>query len=176
MAPGTVICPSCGFKNQAPLAGDRCASCGAQVQAELRSLGGSGGAPKRRTFSVAWFLVAVGITAVLTGAVVVGLPLVLPVLDFEGSAGMLVSIPVWFAAGFLVGLIAPMRTYSEPAVAAFLVAGPTVWFLIQSETVKTMPVWTYLLLAAVGVLFSLIGARAGERVQMGGPSLPKAIG
>jgi CDP-diglyceride synthetase len=82
---------------------------------------------------------------------------------------MLVAIPVWFGAGVLVGLISPGKTFMEPVIATFLVAIPTVFLLLRSETVKTMPVFMYVLLAALGLLFSLIGAYAGERIQMGPP-------
>ena len=65
----------------------------------------------------------------LTAALVVGLPMVVPLFDFEGSAGMLVSIPVWFVGGMLVGLISPGKTFIEPVVASFLIAVPTAMFL-----------------------------------------------
>ncbi len=35
-----------------------------------------------------------------------------------------------------------------------------------------MPLFMYLLLAAIGVMFSLIGTYAGERIQMGPPPKP----
>jgi hypothetical protein len=38
--------------------------------------------------------------------------------------------------------------------------------------VKTMPAFMYVLLSVLGVLFTLIGAYIGERIQMGPP--PKA--
>jgi hypothetical protein len=102
-------------------------------------------------------------------AVVVGLPLVIPFFDFEGSAGMMVSIPVWFAGGVLIGLISPGRTMIEPVIATFLVALPTVFLLYQSQTVKTLPLFMYCLLAAVGLLFTLVGSYLGERIQLGPP-------
>jgi len=120
-------------------------------------------------FSLVWFAISVGIMAVLTTAVVIGLPLVIPLLDLEGSAGMIVSIPVWFAGGILIGLISPGRTFIEPVVATFLVALPSAFLLFQSQTVKTLPLFMYLLLAAVGVLFTLVGSYLGERIQLGPP-------
>jgi RsiW-degrading membrane proteinase PrsW (M82 family) len=101
-----------------------------------------------------------------------GLPMVVPALDFEGSAGMMISIPVWFVGGMLTGLISPGKTFVEPVVAVFLVAIPTAFLLFRSQTVKTMPWWMYALMSALGVLFTLIGAYLGERIQMGPP--PKA--
>ena len=52
---------------------------------------------------------------------------------------------------------------------AFLVALPTVYYLVRSETVRTMPVFMYVIMSLIGVLFSLIGAYLGERIQMGAP-------
>jgi drug/metabolite transporter (DMT)-like permease len=108
----------------------------------------------------------------MTAALVMGLPMVIPALDFEGSAGMLVSIPVWFLGGLLIGLISPGRTFIEPVVAVFLVALPTAFLLFMGQTVKTMPAFMYMLMSVLGVLFTLIGSYLGERVQLGPP--PKA--
>lgn len=116
-----------------------------------------------------WFAVSLGISAVMTAALVMGLPMVIPTLDFEGSAGMLVSIPVWFLGGFLIGLISPGRTFIEPMVAVFLVAVPTAFLLYVNQTVKTMPAFMYVLMSALGVLFALIGSYLGERIQLGPP-------
>jgi hypothetical protein len=168
--PKQLVCPSCGHKNAVPLANNRCVSCGAAID-DLD-------APRARreetderysqnAFNGVWFLVALTVTGVLTAAFVMGLPMVVRALDFEGSAGMMVAIPVWFASGVLLGLISPGKTFLEPVVATFLVAIPTVILLVRSQTVKTMPVFMYVLMAALGVLFALIGAYAGERIQMG---------
>lgn len=160
-------CPACGHEATAVQLPRRCGSCGAAVRDLLRQRANEERYQDR--FSIVWFLIAVGVTSILTAAVIIGLPIVVRALDFEGSAGMMVAVPVWFASGLLVGLISPGRTFAEPAVAATLVAGPTVYFLIQSETVKTMPLFLYLLMAALGIFFATIGAYAGERVQMGPP-------
>jgi hypothetical protein len=123
-------------------------------------------------FSLSWMLISLLVQGVLTAALVVGLPMVLTALDFEGSNGMLVTIPVWFLGGLLVGMISPGKTFIEPVVASFFVAMPTVLFLVRSQTVRTMPGFMYVILALVGVFFTLIGAYIGERIQMGPP--PKA--
>jgi hypothetical protein len=170
-----IICPSCGFANTPPLANHRCASCGAKVE-ELKPLLTRQEELERRyqqeSFSPTWFLVSIAIMIVTTAAFVMGLPMVVPALDFEGSAGMMVSIPVWFFGGMLIGLVSPGRTFIEPMIAVFLVAMPTAFILYSNQTVKTMPAFMYVLLSALGVLFTLIGAYVGERIQMGPP--PKA--
>jgi hypothetical protein len=118
-------------------------------------------------FSVLWCGIAIIVQAVLTAALVIGLPMVVTQLDFEGSHGMIVSIPVWFLGGMLLGMISPGKTFAEPAVASFLVAIPTVFVLVKSETVRAMPLFMYVIMALIGVMFTLIGAYLGERIQMG---------
>ena len=167
-----IICPSCGFKNTAPLPNNRCVSCGAKIDDLKRVLSRQEELERRyqqEGFSPLWFGVSLVVMGVLTAAIVMGLPMVVPALDFEGSAGMIMAIPVWFVAGLLVGLISPGKTFIEPVVASFLIAIPTAFLLFRSQTVKTMPAFMYILMGALGVLFTLIGAYIGERIQMGPP-------
>jgi len=89
-----IICPSCGFANSAPLANSRCASCGAKVEDVKRSLTREEELERRyqqESFSITWFMVSIAIMLVTTAAFVMGLPMVIPALDFEGSAGMMVN-------------------------------------------------------------------------------------
>lgn len=172
----TIVCPSCSYKNSLPLPNDRCVSCGAHVEAPA-SRGLTAEDMERRYrqdgFNLLWFAIAVVVEAVLTTALVFGLPTVVPLLDFEGQAGMGVALPVWFVGGMLVGLISPGRTFVEPVVAAFLVAIPTAYWLHANQVVKTMPWWMYVLMCALGILFTLVGSYIGERIQMGPP--PKTV-
>jgi len=136
----------------------------------LRSSSGSGAT--REGFSIVWCFIALVVQAVLTAALVVGLPMVAPALDFEGSNGMVVAIPVWFVGGMLLGMISPGKTFIEPVVASFMVAIPTVFYLARGQTVRTMPLFMYVIMALIGVLFTLIGTYIGERIQMGPPPKP----
>jgi hypothetical protein len=166
----TIHCPFCGVSNALPLTQDRCASCGGKIEDAKVHLNRHEEGERRyqqEGFSAPWCGISLLIVGVLTAAIVIGVPMVVPALDFEGSAGMLVSIPVWFASGMLVGLISPGKTFLEPVVATFLVAMPTAFMLFQGQTVKTMPAFMYVLMSALGVLFSLIGSYAGERLQVG---------
>ena len=116
-----------------------------------------------------WLLIAFVVQAVLTGALIFGLPMVVSMLDFEGQNGMLMCIPVWSLGGMLVGMISPGRTFIEPAVASLLVAIPSTFLLIQSQTVRSMPLFLYVIFAGIGILLTLIGAYIGERIQLGPP-------
>ncbi|HVY45143.1 MAG TPA: hypothetical protein VHB21_04650 [Minicystis sp.] len=170
--PNAVVCPSCGHKNSPPPANGRCVSCGATMT-ELKVSRSPSAERQRRYqqegFSLVWMLIALLVQAVLTAALVIGLPMVVGSLDFEGSNGMVVSIPVWFVGGMLLGMISPGKTFIEPVVASFLVAIPTVFYLVRTQTVRTMPLFMYIIMAGIGVMFTLIGAYIGERIQMGPP-------
>jgi MFS family permease len=169
------VCPSCGFAKNAQGA-TRCASCGAKIE-ELTS--------RTKTYAemmesryqqeginLSWLFIAFAVQGVLTGAIIFGLPMIIRAIDFEGGNGMALCIPVWFLGGLLVGMISPGRTFIEPVVASLLVAIPTTMVLHHYETVRTMPVFLYAIMAAIGVLFTLIGAYIGERIQLGPPPKP----
>ncbi len=125
-------------------------------------------------FSIAWAGIALLVQAVLTAAIVVGLPMVVSSLDFEGRYGMMIAVPVWFTGGILLGMISPGKTVAEPVVATLLVAIPTVFQLMRSQTVRTLPLFMYVILALIGVMFTMVGSYIGERIQMGPP--PKRAG
>jgi len=168
-----VNCPSCGARNQP--AARRCASCGAAIE-ELKPIHGEERGRGRRYqqegFSVLWAGIALVVQAVLSGAIIVALPQAVGALDFEGYNGMTLSIPVWFVGGLLVGLISPGKCFIEPVVAALMVAIPTGFYLYQGQTVRTMPWFMYIIMGLIGVMFTLVGAYVGERIQMGPPPKP----
>ncbi|MGK4008735.1 hypothetical protein WMF31_39370 [Sorangium sp. So ce1036] len=170
-----IVCPSCGANNASVTASGRCIACGARMDS-LRPAQSSDFERQRRYqqegFSILWCLIALVLQSVLTAALIGGLPMLVQQLDFEGSNGMIVAIPVWFLGGTLLGMISPGKTFLEPVVASLLVAIPTVFYLLQSQTVRTMPLFMYVIMALIGVLFTLIGAYLGERIQLGPP--PKA--
>ena len=172
MAAKPAVCPSCGFA-KSPVGSSRCASCGAKIE-DLGKVKRTREEELERRYqqegvSMQWMFIAFAVQGVLTAALIFGLPLVLTMLDFEGGNGMLVCIPVWFVGGLLVGMISPARTFIEPMVASLLVAMPTTFLLVQSQTVRTMPTFLYAILGAIGILFTLIGAYIGERIQLGPP-------
>ena len=173
--PSSMVCPSCGAKNAPVPSNGRCVSCGS-VMEQLKPVRNADMDRARRYqqegFSLLWMAIAVVVQAVLTAALVVGLPMVVSALDFEGSNGMTVAIPVWFVGGMLLGMISPGKTFIEPGVATFLIAIPTVFYLEKTQTVRTMPLFMYVVMALIGILFTLIGAYIGERIQMGPPPKP----
>ncbi|WP_437675532.1 hypothetical protein [Sorangium sp. So ce131] len=169
----SIVCQACGANNASVTASGRCIACGARMDSP-RIVRNSDFDRQRRYqqegFSVLWCAIALVLQSVLTAALIGGLPMIVQQLDFEGSNGMTVSIPVWFIGGVLLGMISPGKTFLEPVVASFIVAIPTVFYLLQSQTVRTMPLFMYVIMALIGVLFTLIGAYLGERIQMGPPA------
>ncbi|MSP25297.1 MAG: hypothetical protein EXR75_09070 [Myxococcales bacterium] len=171
-------CPTCGAKNAAEV--KRCASCGAVIEA-LKVIEDEQRDRTRRYqqegFSVAWLSISLVVQLVLTAAVLVAAPRVISAIDLEGYYGMTFTIPVWCVGGMLVGLISPGKTFVEPVVAAMAVAMPTVFFLYNGlfgllgpgQTVRTMPIFMYVIMALIGVLFALVGSYVGERIQLGPP-------
>ena len=160
-------CPACGAQNPNATPDQRCSACGARVRDGAQGPDEAERGYHQEGFSLTWCGISLLVVGILTAAVVMGLPMVVPLFDFEGSAGMMLSIPVWFVSGMLVGLISPGRRVLEPVVATFLVALPTAFLLFTGQTVKVLPYWMYVLLSALGVLFSMIGSYAGERIQLG---------
>jgi len=176
MAAKPVVCPSCGF-NKNPPGAARCASCGAKIEEVARSKRSVQEELERRYqqdgVNVQWLFIAFAVQAVLTAALVFGLPMVITKLDFEGGNGMAICIPVWFLGGTLVGMISPGRTFIEPMIASFLTAIPTTVLLQHTQTVRELPTFLYVIMALIGVLFTLVGAYIGERIQLGPP--PKTV-
>ncbi len=168
--PKTTPCPSCGVPIPEAPPNAPCPSCGAaSAGGELSESEVARGTPGRTHFSILWLAISIAVTFVLSAAILIGLPMVLPLFDFEGSAGMMLAIPLWFVSGMLVGLVSPGHTRLEPAVATALVAIPTGLYLFSQQTIKVFPGFLYVLFGVVGVLFALVGAYWGERVQFGPP-------
>jgi hypothetical protein len=179
--PKVINCPSCGAKNSSSV--KRCGSCGAATE-ELKPIRSAARERERRYqqegFSVMWAVIALCVQGVLTAAIIVALPQAVGALDFEGYYGMTLVVPVWCMGGMLVGLISPGKTFVEPVVAALIIAIPTVFYLYNGffgalgpgQTVRTMPIFMYVIMALIGVMFTLVGSYVGERIQMGPPPKP----
>ncbi|MCA9588987.1 MAG: hypothetical protein KC657_26910 [Myxococcales bacterium] len=172
MASGNLVsCGACGFDKNPP-GSQRCGSCGAKIEALSRARSREEELERRyqqEGVSVQWLFIAIVVQGVLTAALVFGLPRLVTLLDFEGGNGMIVCVPVWFVGGLLVGMISPGRTFVEPMVASLIVAIPSAFLLVQSQTVRTMPTFLYVIMSAIGIMFTLIGAYIGERIQLGPP-------
>ncbi|APR99583.1 hypothetical protein [Pajaroellobacter abortibovis] len=169
MATQNVVCSACGFsKNPSDLA--RCISCGAKVEALFKGSAQTENPTalfQQEELNGQWIGIALLVQVLLTGVIIFGLPTAIRFFDFEGGNGMLLCIPVWFLGGLITARLSPGRTFAEPTIASFFVSIPSTFLLIQSQTVRTMPTFLYVITAAIGILFTLVGAYLGELLQLG---------
>jgi len=67
--------------------------------------------------------------------------------------------------GVVIGAVSPGRTYLEPATAALIASMPTVLYLDSIADVRAMSTMHYVASALLGVMATVIGSFAGERLQ-----------
>ena len=87
-------------------------------------------------------------------------------------------VAIKLAPSYAASCLAQLLT--TPVAAALIIAVPTVFYLNNGlfgilgpgQTVRTMPMFMYIIMALIGVMFTLVGAYVGERIQMGPPPKP----
>jgi len=164
----TIVCPMCGFKNPADEA--RCSSCGARVEA-LRVSYTDDQALKRRyqqdDFEWTWAALAAGVAGGLQALVLGLLPMLIYSFDPQGLSGLMLSVPIFFVAGVVLGAVSPGKTFVEPAAGSMLAAGPTLALVAMRTPEGFEPtVLAYIVCAVMGVMMALFGAFVGEKIQM----------
>ncbi len=168
MAAQEIVCPVCGFKN--PSTAERCASCGARVEAlgnaDLTEEEEYARRHQQDTFEWKWAFIAFAVYLSLQAVFLVGLYLVIPTYDPQGLPGLMISAAVWFFGGIIVGFISPGKTFIEPAVGALLAVVPTVGWLMYIEDVAQLSLLAYIIGGLLGVMVTLFGAFIGEKLQM----------
>jgi drug/metabolite transporter (DMT)-like permease len=169
-----ITCPMCGFSN--PPDRERCHSCGAKVE----SLAVQHTAEERHArrhqqeeFHWKWALIGAAVQLVLQAVVLAALPAAIHSFDPQGLPGLMVSVPVMFVGGVVLGLISPDKTFVEPAVAAMLAAVPTSLLVSMRTPQGFEPTFlAYIICAVMGIMMALFGAFLGEKVQMAGQNKP----
>jgi hypothetical protein len=167
-APQEITCPMCGFKNPADL--ERCRSCGAKVEALTASYTTDEEHARRyqqEEFEWKWALIGAALFAGLQGLVLGALPAAIAAFDPQGVSGLMLSVPVFFAGGVVLGMISPGKTFVEPAVGALLAAVPTLG-LVSMRTPDGAfepTLLAYVVCALMGVMIALFGAFLGEKLQ-----------
>jgi hypothetical protein len=171
-----ITCPMCGFKN--PADKERCQSCGARVE----SLGGShtdeDGHARRyqqEDFEWKWALIATGLFSTLQGLTLGLLPRIVSAFDPQGLPGLMLSVPIAFVGGVVMGAISPGKTFVEPAVGAMLASVPMIAIIsaITPDGAFQPTLLAYVICATMGIMMALFGAFLGEKIQMGGGSSRK---
>lgn len=155
-----VPCPSCSVAVPTDL--PRCPSCGATMDAaayRLSAMSDPEAGKQNTAFQWKWVFIALGIFLVVQVPPIV-------VLDFDGWAGIGISIGVWFLGGMLVGFLSPGRTFVEPAIAALFAAVPTAIYLRWTTPEGLGPeTFHYVISGVLGAGVGLFGARIGESIQ-----------
>jgi len=109
-------------------------------------------------------------------ALVLGLlPRLIYSFDPQGLSGLMLSVPIFFVAGIVLGIVSPGKTFVEPAAGSMLAAGPTLALVAMRTPEGFEPtVLAYIVCAVMGVMMALFGAFVGEKVQMLGRPIPTA--
>lgn len=168
-----ITCPMCGFKN--PADRERCQSCGARVEA-LSAGHGDDDAHARRyqqdDFEWKWALIATGLFSALQALILGAIPLAVSAFDPQGLPGLMLSVPVAFVGGVVMGAISPGKTFVEPAVGAMLASVPMIAIIsaITPDGAFEPTLLAYVICATMGIMMALFGAFLGEKIQMDGGS------
>ena len=169
-----VTCPMCGFKN--PADQERCRSCGAKVEVLSVSYSPEDAYARRyqqEDFEWKWALVAAVVLAGLQAVVLGVLPMLIYAFDPQGPPGLMLSVPVFFVGGIVLGLVSPGKTFIEPAVGAMIAAVPAlVLVAVRTPDGFEPTALAYIVCAVMGVMMALFGAFLGEKLQMGSAPAP----
>lgn len=163
-----ITCPMCGFQNPSDRA--RCHSCGAKVEA-LSSTYSADEQHARRyqqdDFEWKWALIGTGLFTALQGLVLGAFPHIISSYDPQGLPGLMVSVPVAFVGGLIMGAISPGKTFVEPAVGAMIASLP-ISAIVSARTPDGFEptMLAYIICAVMGVMMALFGAFIGEKLQM----------
>jgi len=166
-----ITCPMCGFKN--PADRERCQSCGARVEALSSSQSDDETYARRyqqEDFEWKWALIATAMFSALQGLILGVIPLAVSAFDPQGLPGLMLSVPVAFVGGIVMGAISPGKTFVEPAVGAMLASVPTIAIIsaITPAGAFEPTLLAYVICATMGIMMALFGAFLGEKIQMGG--------
>jgi hypothetical protein len=167
-----ITCPMCGFKN--PADRERCQSCGARVEALSGSQSDDEHARRYQQddFEWKWALIATALFSALQGLALGVLQLVMAAYDPQGLPGLMLSVPIAFVGGIIMGAISPGKTFVEPAVGAMLASVPMIAIIaaITPAGAFEPTLLAYVICATMGIMMALFGAFLGEKIQMGGGS------
>ena len=164
-----IICPMCGFKNQANAA--RCVSCGAKLDVLAMTPDYSdeelaARAHQQDTFEWKWVGISVGVYLALQFVVLVVGPMAISTFDPQGMPGIFLSAGIWFLGGIVMGVISPGKTFMEPAVGALIACPFTIGYLMYVTPEGFNPsLIAYIIGGLLGVMISLFGAFFGEFLQ-----------
>lgn len=176
MAAEEIECQVCGAPN--PRGSERCGSCGArlvQLTTELTEEELYARRNQPDEFELRWVFISFGLFLVMAALALAVLPLLIPVYDPQGFAGIVITIVLWFVGAAAVNYVSPGKNFLEPPVGGLLAAIPTMAFLSSIADVYQLSTGAYVLGALMATMMALMGAFVGNLVRGDRPK-PEAQG
>lgn len=162
----SIICGTCGAPNR--VGSDRCVACGARLDDLAHAFSVQEAhekAPENLDWS--WVLWTTLILVGLEAAVLVVAPALIHRYDPQGFAGLLLMIAIWFVGAFAVGLVVRGKAFFEPAIAALIMALPTVAYLMTISDVFQVSLAAGVAGSLLGAMVAMLGSVFGHRVRFG---------
>ena len=166
MAAEEIECHVCGAGN--PKDSERCRSCGArlsEVTAELTEEELYARRHQPDDFELRWVFISFGLFLVAAALVLALLPLLIPMYDPQGFAGIVITITLWFLGAAAINYISPGKNFLEPPVGGLLAAIPTMIFLSSIADVYQLSPWAYVLGTLMATMMALMGAFVGNLLR-----------
>jgi len=163
MAVEEIECHVCGAGNSK--ISERCRSCGARLSELASELSEEELYARRHQpdeFELRWVFISFGLFLVMAALAVALLPLIIPVYDPQGFAGIVIIIVLWFIGAAAINYLSPGKNFLEPPVGGFLAAIPTMVFLSSIADVYQLSTGAYVLGALMATMMALMGAFVGN--------------
>jgi len=166
MAADDIECHVCGAGN--PKDSERCRSCGARLSelaAELteEELYARRNQPDK--FELRWVFISFGLFLVMAALALALLPLLVPMYDPQGFAGIVITIVLWFIGAAAINYISPGKNFLEPPVGGLFAAIPTMVFLASIADVYQLSTGAYVLGILMATMMALMGAFVGALLR-----------
>ena len=124
MAVDEIECQVCGVR-AIPETTKRCRSCGARLSEVVAELTEEELYARRNQpdgFEVRWVFIAFGLFLVMAALALALLPLVIPMYDPQGFAGIVITIVLWFLGAAAINYVSAGKNFLEPPVGGLLAA------------------------------------------------------
>lgn len=166
MAVEEIECHVCGAGN--PKDSERCRSCGARLSELASELSEEELYARRHqpdSFEIRWVFISFGLFLVMAALALALLPLVVPMYDPQGFAGIVITIILWFIGAAAINYVSPGKNFLEPPVGGLVAAVPTMIFLESIADVYQLSVGAYVLGTLMATMMALMGAFVGNLLR-----------
>jgi hypothetical protein len=174
MAAEEIECHVCGAGNSKD--SERCHSCGARLSELASELTEEELYARRHQpdgFEIRWVFISFGLFLSMAALALALLPLLIPVYDPQGFAGIVITIILWFVGAGAINYASPGKNFLEPPVGGLLAAIPTMIFLWSIADVYQLSTGAYVLGILMATMMALMGAFVGNLLRADQPKLPK---